>query len=179
MEPVFQDEKNGKYKVISFYAKKARGMMAAWILKRVPENHVLTAVRAIVHSYAKSTEEWGSKSMPTTFLRGDIPSLNARFECTVEETEDSSRNNDGPLIRGSIEFYELGVEIAANSLLLTGAPAATMQGLERGSPLSQIIDIDMLKERTIDDIKEADGVFLVSLNPMPPAKWITLFPDWI
>lgn len=153
--------------------------MAAWILKRVPENHVLTAVRAIVHSYAKSTEEWGSKSMPTTFLRGDIPSLNARFECTVEETEDSSRNNDGPLIRGSIEFYERGVEIAANSLLLTGAPAATMQGLERGSPLSQIIDIDMLKERTIDDIKEADGVFLVSLNPLPPAKWISLFPDWI
>jgi len=34
VEPVFQDEKNGKYKVISFYAKKARGMMAAWILKK-------------------------------------------------------------------------------------------------------------------------------------------------
>ena len=32
IEPVFEDEKNGKYKVISFYAKKARGMMAAWIL---------------------------------------------------------------------------------------------------------------------------------------------------
>ncbi|MCC1497749.1 peroxide stress protein YaaA [Alcanivorax sp. 1008] len=31
--PVFQDEKNGKYKVISFYAKKARGLMAAWILR--------------------------------------------------------------------------------------------------------------------------------------------------
>jgi len=34
IEPVFQDEKNGKYKVISFYAKKARGLMAAWILKK-------------------------------------------------------------------------------------------------------------------------------------------------
>lgn len=33
IEPVFQDEKNGKYKVISFYAKKARGLMAAWILR--------------------------------------------------------------------------------------------------------------------------------------------------
>ena len=33
IEPVFQDEKNGKYKVISFYAKKARGLMAAWILQ--------------------------------------------------------------------------------------------------------------------------------------------------
>lgn len=38
--PVFEDEKNGKYKVISFYAKKARGRMAAWILQnkvRTPE----------------------------------------------------------------------------------------------------------------------------------------------
>jgi cytoplasmic iron level regulating protein YaaA (DUF328/UPF0246 family) len=31
--PVFQDCKNGKYKVISFYAKKARGMMARYILQ--------------------------------------------------------------------------------------------------------------------------------------------------
>lgn len=29
--PVFEDEKNGQFKVISFYAKKARGMMAGWI----------------------------------------------------------------------------------------------------------------------------------------------------
>lgn len=34
IEPVFQDEKNGHYKVISFYAKKARGLMAAWILQK-------------------------------------------------------------------------------------------------------------------------------------------------
>lgn len=32
ISPVFKDEKNGKLKVISFYAKKARGLMAAWIL---------------------------------------------------------------------------------------------------------------------------------------------------
>jgi cytoplasmic iron level regulating protein YaaA (DUF328/UPF0246 family) len=31
--PVFRDWKNGQYKVISFFAKKARGMMAAWILQ--------------------------------------------------------------------------------------------------------------------------------------------------
>ncbi|MFT4997656.1 MAG: cytoplasmic iron level regulating protein YaaA (DUF328/UPF0246 family) [Flavobacteriales bacterium] len=30
--PVFKDYKNGKYKIISFYAKKARGMMAAYII---------------------------------------------------------------------------------------------------------------------------------------------------
>lgn len=31
--PAFKDWKNGQYKMISFYAKKARGMMAAYILK--------------------------------------------------------------------------------------------------------------------------------------------------
>lgn len=31
--PVFKDCKNGQYKIISFYAKKARGMMARWILE--------------------------------------------------------------------------------------------------------------------------------------------------
>ncbi|NKI18225.1 peroxide stress protein YaaA [Spongiibacter sp. KMU-166] len=31
--PVFKDCKNGKYKIISFYAKKARGLMSAWIIK--------------------------------------------------------------------------------------------------------------------------------------------------
>ncbi len=31
--PVFKDEKNGQYKIISFYAKKARGLMAAYIVK--------------------------------------------------------------------------------------------------------------------------------------------------
>lgn len=34
IEPVFQDEKNGRYKVISFYAKKARGRMAAWVIQK-------------------------------------------------------------------------------------------------------------------------------------------------
>lgn len=31
--PIFKDEKNGKYKIISFYAKKARGMMADFIIR--------------------------------------------------------------------------------------------------------------------------------------------------
>ncbi len=30
--PVFKDWKNGQYKIISFYAKKARGMMARWAI---------------------------------------------------------------------------------------------------------------------------------------------------
>lgn len=36
--PVFKDWKNDKYKVISFYAKKARGMMSAYIIKNRIEN---------------------------------------------------------------------------------------------------------------------------------------------
>ena len=31
--PVFKDWKNGQYKMISFYAKKARGLMSAWVIK--------------------------------------------------------------------------------------------------------------------------------------------------
>ena len=31
--PVFKDEKNGKYKIISFFAKKARGMMADHVIR--------------------------------------------------------------------------------------------------------------------------------------------------
>lgn len=36
--PVFKDWKNDKYKIISFYAKKARGMMSAYIIKNRIEN---------------------------------------------------------------------------------------------------------------------------------------------
>lgn len=33
ISPVFKDQKNGRHKIISFYAKKARGLMAAYIIK--------------------------------------------------------------------------------------------------------------------------------------------------
>lgn len=36
IKPIFLDQKNGKYKVISFYAKKARGMMVRFILDKQP-----------------------------------------------------------------------------------------------------------------------------------------------
>lgn len=32
--PVFKDEKNGTFKIISFYAKKARGLMSAWLIEQ-------------------------------------------------------------------------------------------------------------------------------------------------
>jgi len=43
LTPVFKDYKNGTYKIISFFAKKARGRMAAWIIKnRIAEKARLT-----------------------------------------------------------------------------------------------------------------------------------------
>ncbi|MCK5819787.1 MAG: peroxide stress protein YaaA [Psychromonas sp.] len=36
--PIFKDQKNGKYKIISFYAKKARGLMARYIMENKVKN---------------------------------------------------------------------------------------------------------------------------------------------
>lgn len=42
IKPVFLDEKNGKFKVISFYAKKARGLMARFMIE-----HQINEVKAL------------------------------------------------------------------------------------------------------------------------------------
>lgn len=38
ISPVFKDYKNGQYKIISFFAKKARGLMSAFIIKNRIQN---------------------------------------------------------------------------------------------------------------------------------------------
>ena len=38
IKPVFKDFKYGEYKIISFFAKKARGMMARFIIKNRLKN---------------------------------------------------------------------------------------------------------------------------------------------
>ena len=38
ISPVFQDEKDGKYKIISFYAKRARGLMARFVVENKIDN---------------------------------------------------------------------------------------------------------------------------------------------
>ena len=38
ISPVFMDKKNGKYKIISFFAKKARGLMTRYVIKNRIEN---------------------------------------------------------------------------------------------------------------------------------------------
>lgn len=53
IEPVFQDEKNGRFKIISFYAKKARGRMADYIIRqRVQTVEALYQFEADGYRYA-------------------------------------------------------------------------------------------------------------------------------
>lgn len=53
VQPVFQDLKGGQYKIISFYAKKARGQMAAWAIRhRVAEVEQLKHFDVAGYRYA-------------------------------------------------------------------------------------------------------------------------------
>ena len=60
--PVFKDAKAGKYKVISFYAKKARGLMCAYIIKnRITEPEQIKHFDAAGYQYNEamsSSTEW-------------------------------------------------------------------------------------------------------------------------
>lgn len=65
--PVFKDLTNGQYKMISFFAKKARGSMSAWIIK----NRVKTLKKLSkfnVDGYRFSQE--GSTPQKPLFIRG-------------------------------------------------------------------------------------------------------------
>ncbi len=51
--PVFEDEKAGQYKIISFYAKKARGLMARWaVTHRVTDPELLKGFDAAGYAFA-------------------------------------------------------------------------------------------------------------------------------
>lgn len=62
IEPVFKDAKNGTYKIISFYAKKARGLMSAYCIKnRISEPAKLKEfdVEGYAYNEAMSTDsQW-------------------------------------------------------------------------------------------------------------------------
>ena len=64
--PVFKDWKNGQYKLISFFAKKARGLMAAWVVKnQITDPDEL--VNFDVDGYSYNFEE--SDALNPVFLR--------------------------------------------------------------------------------------------------------------
>jgi cytoplasmic iron level regulating protein YaaA (DUF328/UPF0246 family) len=51
--PVFEDEKAGKHKIISFYAKKARGLMARWAVRhRVDDVQMLRHFDSAGYAFA-------------------------------------------------------------------------------------------------------------------------------
>jgi hypothetical protein len=60
--PVFKDAKNGEYKIISFFAKKARGMMSAYIIQnKIKDPEAIKKFNVAGYTFApkKSSErEW-------------------------------------------------------------------------------------------------------------------------
>ena len=70
ISPAFKDLKNGKYKIISFYAKKARGQMAAWVIRRgVTDVKQLKKYKVDGYSYCA---DMSTPDTPT-FIRDDVP----------------------------------------------------------------------------------------------------------
>jgi cytoplasmic iron level regulating protein YaaA (DUF328/UPF0246 family) len=71
ISPVFRDLKNGTYKIISFYAKKARGLMARWIIQnRIESQEDLVGFNLEGYRYS---DELSSAEQPT-FIRDEKPS---------------------------------------------------------------------------------------------------------
>ncbi len=63
IQPVFEDWKNGKYKIISFYAKRARGLMARYaVLNRLSDPEALKEFDAEGYAFAPEASDdrsWG------------------------------------------------------------------------------------------------------------------------
>lgn len=68
--PQFKDLKNGQYKMISFFAKKARGIMARYIIdNRITEPEALKAFSEAGYYYSEAD----SKGDQWVFLRDEAP----------------------------------------------------------------------------------------------------------
>lgn len=66
--PIFKDFKNGKYKVISFYAKKARGLMTRYIIQNnVSSLEQLLAFDLAGYRHSESESTWNTP----VFLRDE------------------------------------------------------------------------------------------------------------
>jgi len=68
VSPVFKDEKNGVFKIISFYAKKARGYMSSFLIRNRIEN--LEGLRNFAdHGYRLCPNQ--STALQPVFLRSE------------------------------------------------------------------------------------------------------------
>lgn len=66
LSPVFKDQKNGQYKVISFFAKKARGAMARYLIQeRATSSESIMDFNALGYRYNKAA----STTAQAVFLR--------------------------------------------------------------------------------------------------------------
>jgi cytoplasmic iron level regulating protein YaaA (DUF328/UPF0246 family) len=65
VSPVFKDEKNGKFKIISFYAKKARGMMGSFLIRNQIET--LRGLRTFAENGYEFQPEQSSDLQPVFF----------------------------------------------------------------------------------------------------------------
>ena len=64
--PIFKDWKNGQYKIISFFAKKARGVMSAWVLQnQVTDLESLLSFDSSGYQYSQND----SDALKPVFLR--------------------------------------------------------------------------------------------------------------
>ena len=58
IRPVFEDWKNGRYKIISFYAKRARGLMARYAaVKKIGDPEQLKAFKVDGYAYVKQDSD--------------------------------------------------------------------------------------------------------------------------
>ena len=70
--PVFKDFKNGQYKIISFYAKKARGMMVNYAIKhKITQAEVLKNFDSAGYRYADEQ----SDARQWVFIRDELSTL--------------------------------------------------------------------------------------------------------
>jgi len=67
ISPVFKDFKNGKLKIISFYAKKARGSMVRYILDKDVET--LEGIKGFNYDNYHFSEEYTEKEDEPVFIR--------------------------------------------------------------------------------------------------------------
>ncbi|MBZ9626537.1 peroxide stress protein YaaA [Psychroflexus sp. CAK57W] len=67
ISPVFKDFKNGKLKIISFYAKKARGLMVRYIIDH--EVETLEGIKSFTYEDYHFSEEHTQKNSEPVFIR--------------------------------------------------------------------------------------------------------------
>jgi len=67
ISPVFKDFKNGKLKIISFYAKKARGAMVRYIIDK--DLNTLEELKGFDYMDYRFSEEHTEKENEPVFIR--------------------------------------------------------------------------------------------------------------